>query len=247
MIENYDVYCFSHKERLQYIAAGFLRAAVLGYLFYKSVIGILLLSPLIYLYCKKKRKELVKKRKWRLNLEFRDGINSLAAALSAGYSAEHAFTEAVKDLKRMYPQEAMIIREFSYIAHQVQMNITVEKALYDFGKRSGVEDIASFAEVFSTAKRTGGNITEIIKNTAGLISDKLEAKQEIITMIAGKRFEAQIMKFVPAGILIFLSISSPDLLNPLYYNIFGITIMTILLGVYLYTSRLIDKITEIEV
>jgi len=247
MIENYNIYRFSLQEKIRYILEGLLKAVILGYLFYRSIWGIIFLCPLIFIHCKKKRSELAKTRKWQLNLEFRDGINSLAAALSAGYSVEHAFTEAVKDLKRMYPQGSLIVGEFTFIANQIQMNITAEKALYNFGRRSGIEDIISFAEVFSIAKRTGGDIVQIIKTTGNIINDKLEVRREIMTMIAGKKFEANIMKFVPAGILGFLSVSSPGFLKPLYNNIFGIIIMTVILGIYLCTSRFIDKIISIEV
>lgn len=247
MIEDYNIYYFTVWEKLRLILEGFSGAVLLGYLFYKSLLGIIILSPLIFMNFNKKKREFIDKRKWQLNLEFRDGINSLSAALSAGFSVEHAFKEAVKDLKKMYPQGAMIIREFTYIANQIQMNITVEKALSDFAKRSGIEDIISFAEVFSTAKRTGGELNQIIKATGQIIGDKLEIKREIMTLIAAKKFEATIMKFVPAGILCYLSLSSPDLLEPLYHNIFGILIMTILLAIYLYTYRLIDKIIYIEV
>lgn len=247
MIEDYGTYSFSVREKMRYFLEGLLMAVTLGYLFYKSIMGIIMLCPLIIIHFKLKKEELAQKRKWQLNMEFKDGINSLAAALGAGFSVEHAFEEAIKDLRGMYPNGAMIISEFAYIANQIQMNITVEKALYNFGQRSGMEDIISFAEVFSTAKRTGGDLIQIIKTTANIISDKLEVKREIMTMLAGKKLEANIMKYVPAGILCFLSVSSPNLLKPLYHNIFGIILMTILLGVYLYTSRLINKIMNIEI
>ncbi|TAH73880.1 MAG: pilus assembly protein TadB [Anaerolineaceae bacterium] len=246
MVDNYNIYHFSIRENFRYISEGFILVLALGSLFYKSMFGIIILSPLILLYYNKKKKELIQKRKWRLNLEFRDAINSLSAALSAGYSAEHAFVEAIKDLKRIYPEGAMIIKEFTYLVNRTQMNITVEKALHDFGERSHVEDIISFAEVFATAKRTGGDIIHIIKTTGGIISDKLEVKREIMTVIAAKKFEATIMKIVPAGILCYLTLSSPGFLKPLYHNLFGILVMTILLIVYLFTYRVIDNIITIE-
>ena len=247
MVDNYDSYQFSIQEKLRYLLEGFIVIVVLGGLFYKSILAIILLSPLVLVYYNKKRKDLVEKRRWRLNLEFRDGINSLSAALSAGYSAEHAFIEAIKDLKRMYPQGAMIIEEFTYLVNLTQMNVSVEKALSNFGIRSGIEDIINFAEVFSTAKRTGGDIIKIIKTSGSIISDKLEVKRDIITMISAKKFEATIMKVVPVCILSYLSISSPGFLNPLYHNIFGILVMTILLIIYLFTYRVIDKIINIEI
>jgi tight adherence protein B len=246
MVENYDIYRFSFQENIRYIFEGLIVVLVLGSLFYKSILGIIMLSPLLLQYYNKKRKELIKRRKWQLNTQFRDGINSLSAALGVGYSAEHAFIEAIKDLKRMYPEGAMIIKEFSYLVNRIQMNITVEKALNDLGERSGIEDIISFAEVFATAKRTGGDIIQIIKTTASIISERLEVKREIITMIAAKKFEATIMKIVPAGILCYLSVSSPGFLDPLYHNIFGILVMTILLIIYLITYRIIDNIIAIE-
>jgi tight adherence protein B len=235
------------KESIRIIIEGFIGVIILGFLFYRSIIGIIFLSPLIILYYQKKRKVIIAKRKLQLNIEFRDGINSLSAALSAGYSVEQGFTEALLDLKSMYPKGAMIINEFAYITKQIQMNIPVEKALRDFASRSGIEDIISFSEVFSTAKRTGGDLTKIIKTTTDTISNKIEVKREIVTLIAAKKFEANIMKIVPAGILCYLSLSSPEMLKPLYHNLFGILIMTFILGVYLCSYKLIDKIVDIEV
>ena len=246
MVEDYDSYSFSLIERIRYILEGLIIVFIIGGMFYKSIFGIILLSPLIYIYLNKKKRRLIEKRKWQLNLEFRDGINSLSAAIGAGYSAEHAFVEAIKDLRRMYSDGAMIINEFSYIVNQIQMNTPIEKALYDLGDRCGVEDIISFAEVFATAKRSGGDLVQIIKSTGTMISDKLEVKREIITIIAGKKFEANIMKMVPVGILFYLSISSGDLLKPLYHNAFGAVVMTTILIIYLFTYRVIDKIITIE-
>ena len=55
------------------------------------------------------------------------------------------------------------------------------------------------------------------------------------------------MKIVPAGILCYLTVSSPDFLKPLYHNLFGNLVMSILLVVYAFTCHLIDKITAIEI
>ena len=53
-------------------------------------------------------------------------------------------------------------------------NIPIEALLSNFAQRSGVEDIENFANVFATCYRKGGNIKEIIKNTAEIIGDKIE-------------------------------------------------------------------------
>jgi tight adherence protein B len=226
---------------------GLLIAGILGYLFYKSFLGILALCPFLFLYIKRKKATLLNDRKWKLNLEFRDGILAWSASLEAGYSAEHALEEAYRDLGRIYQDNAMIMQEFSYMINQLRMNISIEKALENLGSRSGIEDIQSFSEVFYTAKRTGGDIINIIKIAVDIISSKIEVKREIITLIAAKRFEANIMKVIPLLILIYLSMSSPGFLDPLYHNLFGILVMTIFLLLYLGAYLIIDKIIAIEV
>lgn len=180
-------------------------------------------------------------------MEFKDGILALSAALEAGYSAERAFEEAYRDLEKIYPKNAMILKEFKYIIHQLHMNITIEHALNDFASRSGIEDILSFSEVFQTAKRTGGDLIQVIKLSSNIISDKIEVKREIVTLITSKYFEANIMKIMPLAILIYLSLSSSDLLNPLYHNLIGNFIMTMFLFFYLIAYRIIDKIVAIEI
>jgi tight adherence protein B len=182
-----------------------------------------------------------------LNLEFKDAILALSAALEAGYSAEHAFEEACKDISQIFNEKSMVIKEFSYIMNQVRMNISLEKALSDFAERTGVEDILSFSEVFSTAKRTGGDLMNVIKITSNIISSKIEVKREIITLITAKRLEANIMKVIPLLILVYLSITSPEFLNPLYHNLIGIIVMTCFLACYLGAFLFIDKIIAIEV
>lgn len=244
---DYDSYRFSRMEKLKYLLQGALIISVLGYLFYQHPIGIGFMMPLAYLFIKNKKRQLIKERKWKLNLEFRDGILALSAALEAGYSAENALEEARKDLKHIYKENAMIMQEFGYMVNQLRMNVTVEKVLEDFAVRSQIEDIQSFSEVFHTAKRTGGDLISVIKLTGTIISDKIEVKREIVTLITAKRMEANLMKGIPIFILIYLSLSSPGFLAPLYHNTFGIIVMTVLLLMYLAALLVIERIVAIEI
>ena len=237
----------SKKFSLIYFIQGGVIASLFGLLFYRSLMGILLLTPLIYFYNNMKQKKVDQEKKWRLNLEFRDALLALSAALEAGYSVEHAFEEAYKDLRQLYPENAEILKEFQYIINQINMNITVEKALINFSERSGVEDIYSFSEVFYTAKRTGGDLISIIKSTSNIINNKIEINREIRILIASKRLEANIMKAIPLVILVYLTISSPGFLDPLYHNLMGNLLMTIFIGLYFTSLLIIDKIVAIEV
>lgn len=247
MIEDYNKYHFSWKELLLLVLKGVFLSLFFGYLFYNSLPGMLVLLPFAALYIRGKREDFIRKRKWQVNMEFKDGMACLTAALTAGYSAENAFSQAAVDLRQIYGEGALIIGEFNSIVKKLHMNRNLEEILKDFGKRSDVEDIKIFAEVFQTAKRSGGDIIRIMKNTESSIREKIEVENDIRVMVAGKKLEAQIMNIMPCGIICYLRIFSPGFLDPLYQNTTGIFIMTTVLAVYYGIIRLTKKLTDIRV
>lgn len=247
MVSNYLIYEFTKKELFIECAKGVLLCSVVGFIFYKSILGILIMLPYVYFYVKEQRNAKMLLRKQRLSIGFRDGIRCLLAALEAGYSLENAVKEAISDLKLMHNNESEIVKEFIHIHRQIKNNITIEEAMAQFAIRSGVEDIESFSEVLFTAKRTGGDIIKIIRSTSNAISDKIEVKREIITMITAKQFEVTILKIIPFGIILYLWLGSPGFLDPLYHNVFGVIFMTIILILYSIIQKIAKKITYIEV
>ncbi len=198
------------------------------------------------MYVEKQKRKKIEERKWKLNLEFREGLTALASALNAGYSIENGFVASVRDLKILYNEETMIVKEFEGIIKGLQMNETVESLLQDLAKRSGVEDIQMFAEVFSVCKRTGGDLLGIIGAAIENIEDKIEVKRHIRTLTAAKRMEADIMAAVPLGIIAYLKLFSGELLAPLYGNLSGRFVMTILLVIYVTAYELAGRIVNIE-
>jgi len=179
-------------------------------------------------------------------MQFRDCINCISSALESGYSIENAIKEAYLDMKLSYSEDDLIMAELKGIISALANNRTVEEVFLDFSTRSGVDDIKSFADIFATAKRTGGNLILIIKSTADVIHTRVELKRELRTVIASKKYEADIMKLIPFGILIYLRAFSPDMVSALYGNLFGVLFMTIVLLIYLLLCRISDHIVKIE-
>ncbi|NLJ89849.1 MAG: hypothetical protein GX323_03030 [Clostridiales bacterium] len=247
MISDYNQYEYSKEEWLRYFSKGAIIGMSIGYLFYGNVIGVILLMPYGFFYVNKKKSELIRDRKWRLNLEFRDGLLSVISALNAGYSIENAFEQASLDLKLMYETDSLIVIEFESIVNQIKMNVTIERVLEDFAIRTDIEDINMFSAVFSTAKRSGGDLIKILRNTGNSIGDKIEVKREIKTLIASKRFESKIMSIIPFTIILYLKLFSPGFLDPLYNNIIGFIIMSCLLIIYVFAYKISENIMNIEV
>ena len=110
-----------------YLAEGAMFCAATAYVFYRSFTAFLLFLPVGFLYPLAKKKELALQRQEELRRQFKEAVLILSSSLGAGYSVENAFAGSLRELEELYGREGMITKEFSYIAHQLRMNRTVDR------------------------------------------------------------------------------------------------------------------------
>lgn len=218
-----------------------------AYTFYRSWEVFLAALPAAFFYPLWERRRRKEKRQAMLASQFKDGMMILASGLSAGYSIENALTAGEQELTLLYGVDGMITREFAGMAQQIRINRPVEQLLMDFAKRSGLEDVQNFAEVFSVAKRSGGDLGGIMRHTADMIRDKMQVREEIATLTASKQFEQKIMNMIPFLIVFYVDISSPGFFEQMYGTGLGRMLMSGCLVVYLAAYVLAQKILAIEV
>lgn len=244
---DYGEYVLCGRERCLYFAEGMLLIGIFAYFFYRSLWAYLLLMPLLFLFLKQKKKELAEKRRRELNIQFKDAVLSISANQKAGYSVENSFKEAYRDMAMLYGEESPICRELYMIGRGLDNNVVLEKLLYDFGYRSHVQDIMQFAEVFLIAKRSGGNMTEILSETADTIEQKSIVDKEIEVLLSSRKMEQKIMNVIPFFIVFYIDLTSRGFFDVLYHNPMGVLIMTVCLAVYLAAFMISAKIVAIEV
>ena len=217
------------------------------YVFYDSFLPAPVLIPVWLLYIKDWLEDQSKKKEQEFMQQFKDSIQAAASLLKAGYSVENAIREAGKDLAPMYAEDARIRKEYARMTHQLDMNMTAEDVLAGFAKRTGQEDVENFVNVFSAAKKSGGDSIAIIRNAVKVISEKIDTEKEIQTMLASKKLEFDIMCAVPFVIILYMKLTFGDFLNILYGNITGAVIMSICICVYIGAYSFGRRIIRIEV
>ncbi len=87
----------------------------------------------------------------------------------------------------------------------------------------------------------------MIKSTSAIISDKITIKQEIDTMLSEKRLEQKVMSLMPLIMVVFLTISGGDYMDPIFNTAIGRVIMTIAAVLVAIAYFISKKIMEIEV
>lgn len=180
-------------------------------------------------------------------VQFKDALTFINASLQAGYSLENSFGEAYREICRYHGTQSMIANELQLIKKGIQNGQPIEILVLDFGNRSEIEEITDFSTVLAMAKRSGGNINEIIQKSIGVIEEKLDTRQEIDTLLSGKKLEVKIMTMIPFFIILYMDITSKGYFEPLYQTIGGNILMTICLAVYLAAMGISQKIVNIDV
>ena len=243
---DYSKYYFSRKEWLVCFVLAGAGAGGIAWLFYRSVYALLLFPICLEITKRQLRGYLKKKREQEMLRQFQEMLQMIAGLLKAGYSMENAFREGERDFCGLYGKECVMAQELIVINHQLRMNVPIEKLLEDLAERSGIEEIESFSQVFGFAKRGGGDIVNIFRDSTERIAEQAEVQREIETVISGKKLEQKIMALVPCGILIYIGVGMPEFLAPLYGNLTGAVIMSLCLAVYGTACLMAQKIVEIQ-
>ncbi len=217
------------------------------WIYYRSVWAMLVLMPIAIWYYRQLREECLNRKKQEFIVQFKEMIQTFLALLNTGYSVENAWKESLKEMRLLYPKGAAIIRELEIIVRQLRVQIPAEQAVEELAERTKLQDVENFAEVFVIAKRSGGDMMAILRNTIHQIADKIDVRREIETLMAAKKYEFKIMSVIPFGIIAYMSVSFPEFMGYLYGNIIGIGVMTVCFIIYLAAYGLGLKIIAIEV
>lgn len=254
---NYKVYYMKPLEKRLYFLGAFVVGALVGFLFYggigKDSYGNATVLTYILdavfsigfgtiagkLFIPMRTEQIISGRKKKLKSQFRDMLDGITTSLGAGNNIMFAFTAVYNDLQVQYPADAFIVKELEVILSGMQSNFRIEDMLEDFGKRSGVDDIESFANVFRVCNRKGGNIQDVIRNTHEILSQKMKMNEEIETTISGSKMDQNIMIILPIALIAIIKLMSPEF-GSYFASAAGIVATTVAIGLFI-TAYLVGK------
>lgn len=221
--------------------------ATVSFLLYDSPLGMAAIPGAYALARAYRTGRARERRRARINLEFKDYMRAVSAALAAGGSVERSFLAGQKDISRLYGDGSMLAELLRGMEGRLGLKEPIERVLCDFAEESDSEDIENFVEIFCYAKRGGGDFIRIMESSVRRICDKMEVTEEIRSVMAEKELEQKVMCAAPVCILLFFKLSSPEFIGRLYGNPFGVIVMTAALALYGTAFFLGMKLTKIEV
>ena len=179
--------------------------------------------------------------------QFLDFLQSLSASIESGRSMEEGMEESLCRLLAQKAKQTDFLRMMEKTITDRKKSREADIHLLEkMADESVLDDLKDFVRSYGICRRTGGDLEQAISLTCQVISEKMKIQRELQVLSAQKRMEARIISLMPLMIIIFLRLTSPDYIAPLYDTGAGRMIMTlsiVTIGAGYYWS---DRIMEVR-
>jgi tight adherence protein B len=187
--------------------------ALVGYvagvtIFHRLAPGLLtmvVLGPIPYLFVLYKKGQRMK----AFAKEFPDALDLLVSALRAGLS----FAAAMQIVAEESPEP--IRSEFAVTVEEQALGLDFREALVNLTRRVDSLDLRFFVTAVVLQRDTGGNLAEILENTAKLIRERFKVFGDILTFTAHGRMTGGILMALPLGMALYSWSINPEYFRPM--------------------------------
>lgn len=196
------------------------------------LMGLMLSLPWIYLLHRRGQ------RMAQIESHLPDVLDLIARSMQAG----HAFTSALK----MAASDAKppLSTELRRVFDEINYGLDMRQALSDMAERVASDDVRFFVIAVLIQHETGGNLAEILKNTAALIRERQKLRGVIRVLSGEGRVSAWILSLLPLGLAAALNLINPEFMSTLWTSPLGLqmlyTCLTLMFLGVVWMWRLID-------
>ncbi len=184
---------------------------------------------------------LKKRRLERFNLQLVDTLVNMGNALKAGFSITQAFEHVVKE------GENPIAQEFDVCLQETRVGVNFSDSLTHLTERVGSEDLSLVVLAIETARKTGGNLTEIFDTIAATIRQRMRIENRIKTLTSQGRMQGAVAACMPIVIGIAMMLIEPEMMRPFLHSPMGIGLVVLMCILISLGWLIIRKIVDIDV
>ena len=241
-------YEFSRKENAVFCGCLAASGLIISYLMYRNILFAAVIIP----FAKKIKgfvtESIIKMRRRRYMAEFRDFLFMASTAIGAGRSMKDAIHESIPSLLNIHGKRSILAADLAKAYERMETGGENDvSVLRDLADASGLEDVKDFVTVYSICKKTGASLITALGKAAGVIMEKMSIDREIEELVRRKESEGLVIFAMPALIILFLNITAPDYIAPLYETAAGRVIMTAVLASNIGIYAMIQRITNVEI
>ena len=241
-------YEFSGKENIVFYSCLAAAGLIISYLMYRNILFSAVILPFARRIKGFVTESIIKSGRRRYIAEFKDFLFMASTAIGAGRSMKDAISESIPSLLNIYGKRSILAGDLEKAYERMETGGENDVGvLRDLADASGLEDVKDFVTVYTICKTTGASLITALGKAAGVIMEKMSIDREIEELVRRKESEGLVIFAMPVLIILFLNITAPDYIAPLYETIAGRIIMTAVLASNIGIYAMIQRITNVEI
>ena len=181
------------------------------------------------------------RRQQLITTQIPESLDYLSRVLKAG----HSFSTGIQMMSEELPQP--LGGEFRRCYDQHSLGQPLEEALKDMSTRIDSTDFAFFITAVLIQRQTGGDLSEVLKNIAGMIRQRSRLQQHVKAKTAEGRFTGYILVAFPLAMFFVIAFMNPAYAQSLTGTPVGRKMLGTALGLQIMGLYAIRKITTVRV
>lgn len=209
---------------------------LLGYLLFGLVLAVVgCIVPYLLL------RFAVKRRIGKLDKQLVEMLVMMSNSLKAGFGLMQAVDQCARQL------DPPLANELKQLRRDTQIGSTIEEAVTEFGQRIGSYDLDIVVTAILVQRNVGGNLSEILDNTAHTIRERERIRGEIKALTAEGMMSGIIIGILPPALAGIFTVMNHDYMMLLFTDPLGRLALATALVMECMGVYAIKKIVSIEV
>ncbi len=202
-----------------------------------GVVGLVLglVGPWVFLLLREGRREAA------FLAQLPDTLQLLAGSLQAGYSLPQALDTVVRE------GAAPMSVEFNRALVESRLGRPVEDALEAIGGRLKSEDFSWVVMAIRIQRDVGGNLAELLLTVADTLRERERLRRQVKTLSAEGRLSGWILGALPVVFGVYLVVTSPGYLSPLWSSPLGIGMVVLAVLLLAVGGFWMSRVVKVEV
>lgn len=169
-----------------------------------------------------------------------DALIIMGNCLKTGLSFQQSIGSIANDM----PEP--ISKEFARVSKEVQLGVTLERALENMVERLESKDFMLIVAAVLIQRQVGGNLSEILDGISDTIRERLKIKANIKVITATGRISGMVVGLMPVFIILILMLLNPSYIKSFFESQLGIALLCIACGLEIIGFLAVKKVVSIK-
>jgi tight adherence protein B len=150
----------------------------------------------------------------RRRRKFEEQLPSALSLIASSLAAGHTFLRAINMMCE--EAEAPLSEEFARVVYETRLGDPLVDALDRMAARLEIRDVVWVVQAIKIQQTVGGKLADLLHTLADFIRAREDVRREVDVLTAEGRISAWVLSALPAALLLFIQVSNPSYIAPMY-------------------------------